>query len=66
LDFLPQLPVQVAKPETHLAVELMATSPENPRAEAMQAASELAMWQRPPVMPQENSPAEGILPVAAD
>jgi hypothetical protein len=59
LDFQPQLPVQMAKPETHLAVELMATSQENPPAEAIQSASELvmglapAMWQPPPVMLQE-------------
>ncbi len=43
LDFHPQLPVQMAKPETHLDVELMATSQENPPAEAIQSVSELVM-----------------------
>ena len=33
----------MAKPETHLDVELKATSQENPPAEAMQLASELVM-----------------------
>ena len=40
LDFHPQLPVQMAKPETHFAVELTATSQESPPAEAIQSASE--------------------------
>ena len=67
LDFQPQLPVQMAKPETHLDVELTATSQENPPAEAMQSVSELvtrlapAMWQSPPVKLSENSsPVEAI------
>ena len=56
LDFHPQLPVQMAKPETHLDVELTATSQESPPAEAIQSASESvtrlapAMRQPPPVM----------------
>ena len=56
LDFHWQLPVQMAKPETHLDVELMATSLGSPPAEAIQSASESvtrlapAMWQPPPVM----------------
>ena len=37
LDFHPQL---LAKPETHLDVELTATSEENPPAEAIQSVSE--------------------------
>jgi hypothetical protein len=55
LDFHP-LPVQMAKPETHLDVELTATSQENPPAEAIPSASESVMrlapvmWPRPPVM----------------
>jgi hypothetical protein len=66
LDFHPQLPAQMAKPETHLDVELMATSQETPPPEAIQSISELAMsvapamWQQPPVILQENSPAEVI------
>ncbi len=43
LDFHLQLPVQMAKPETHLDVELMATSQESPPAEAIQLVSELVM-----------------------
>jgi hypothetical protein len=56
LDFRRQLPVQMAKPETHLDVELMATSLGSPPAEAIQSVSELmtrlapAMRQSPPVM----------------
>jgi len=56
LDFHPQLPAQMAKPEIHLDVELTATSQESPPAEAIQSASELvvrlapAMRQPPPVM----------------
>ena len=53
LDFHPQL---LAKPETHLDVELRATLQENPPAEAIQSALEVvmrlvpAMWQQSPVM----------------
>jgi hypothetical protein len=43
LDFHWQLPVQLAKPETHLAVELTATLQENRPAEASQSALEVAM-----------------------
>ena len=66
LDFHPQLPAQMAKLETHLDVELMATSLENPPGKAMQAASQLvmrlapAMWRPLPVMLQENSPGKAI------
>jgi hypothetical protein len=44
----------MAKPETHLDAELMATSQENPRAEAAQPAWELVMHLAPP-MPQPPS-----------
>jgi hypothetical protein len=56
LDFHWQLPVQMAKPETRLDAELMATSQGSPPAEAIQSASESvthsapAMWQPPPVL----------------
>jgi hypothetical protein len=56
LDFHPQPPVQMAKPETHLDAELRATLEENPPTKAIQLASELAMrvapamWQPPPVI----------------
>ena len=63
-----QPPVPMLKPETLLDVELMAMSPESPRAEVMQSASEsltrlaLATWRPMPVMrpPQENSPGRAI------
>ena len=60
LDFHPQPPVQTEKPETHLAVELTATSQESPPAEAIQSASESvtrlapAMRQPPPVLLWED------------
>jgi hypothetical protein len=66
LDFHWQLPVQLAKPETHLDVELMATLQENPPPEAMQAASESvtrlapAMRQPPPVLLWENLQGKAI------
>jgi hypothetical protein len=67
LDFHPQLLVQMAKPETHLDAELMATSLENPPAEGIQSVSELVMrlapatWRQPlPVMPPENSLGNAI------
>jgi hypothetical protein len=66
LDFHPRLPAQMAKLETHLDVELMATSQENPPAEAIQSASELgmrlatAMWQ-PRLLVKENSREKAIL-----
>ena len=72
LEFRPQLPVQMAKPETHLGVELTVTSQENPPGKAMQSASQLVMRLAPamsqplPVMLQENSLAEVIQPVAAN
>jgi hypothetical protein len=40
LDFHRPLPVQMAKPETHLDVGRMATSQENRLAEAIQSVSE--------------------------
>ena len=43
LDFHPQLPVQMAKPETQLDAEPTATPLESPLAEAMQSALELVM-----------------------
>jgi hypothetical protein len=63
LDFHPQL---LATPETHLDAELMATSLENPPAEAIPSVSlvmrlALATWQQPlPGMLQENSLASAI------
>jgi hypothetical protein len=42
-DFHPQLPVQIAKPETHLDAELTATPQESPPAEAIQSVLEVAM-----------------------
>jgi hypothetical protein len=66
LDFHWQLPVQLAKPETHLAVELTATSQENPPAEAIQLVSESvtrlgpAMRQPPPVLLWENLQGQAI------
>ena len=58
--------VQMAKPEAHLNVELMATPPESPLGKAMYWASKLvmhlaqAMREQPPVMPQQNSPEKAI------
>jgi hypothetical protein len=66
LDFQPQLPVQMASLETHLDVELKATSQENPPAEAMESISDLVMrlaqvmQQPPPVMLSKNSPKTAI------
>jgi hypothetical protein len=66
LDFHRPLPVQMAKPETHLGVGPMATSQENLPAEVIQPVSELVMrlepatWQQRPVMLQENPLAEAI------
>jgi hypothetical protein len=66
LDFHWQLPVQLAKPETHLAVELTATSQESPPAEAIQSASESvtrlapAMRQPPPVLLWEDLQGKAI------
>jgi hypothetical protein len=61
-----QLPVQLAKLETHLAVELTATSQESPPAEAIQSASESvtrlapAMRQPPPVLLWEDLQGKAI------
>src|SRR4029453_1764183 len=63
LDFHPQL---LAKPETHLDVELRATLQENPPAEAIQSASESvtrlapAMGQPPPMLLWENLQGKAI------
>src|SRR4029453_13213088 len=66
LDFHWQLPVQLAKRETHLAGELTATSQESPPAEAIQSASESvtrlapAMRQPPPVLLWEDLQGKAI------
>src|SRR6185503_3503366 len=66
LDLHLQPPVQMAKPEAHLDVELMAAPPESPLGKAMYSASKLvmhlaqAMWEQPLVTPQQNSPEKAI------
>src|SRR4030095_7753281 len=66
LDFHWQLPVQLAKRETHLAVGLTATSQESPPAEAIQSASGVvtrfaaAIRQPPPVLLWEDLQGKAI------